>query len=576
MKIFNGIPASPGIAIHRVVTYYPDIVFIPSYAVDKADTEDEWNRYEEAVKQVAHEIRGIYDKLESSAIEQRYILEAQLLMLHDPEMNKHVYTQLKETQTNVESILSKYIESIVNLLETSGDEYLAERSIDILDISRRITNKLLYKERNALALIDEDSILVAPNLLPTETIQLNTDRVLGIALDAGGRMSHTAIFARSLGIPAVFGCMGLCRTTTPHDLIIVDGDEGRVVVNPDEKTLLHYREKLVDSEKRESSLDNLREFQAKTLDGQSIFLMANIETPGEIEFVQSANADGIGLLRTEFLFIKQDEHPGEDVQMQEYRYVLEAMGVKPTTIRTLDIGGDKLLSSMNSADERNPLLGCRAIRYCIREEELFRTQLRALLRASAHGNLRIMFPLISNVEELDMAKKILEEERNKLMAAGILMAAKIPVGIMIEVPSAACISDILARHADFFSIGTNDLIQYTMAVDRGNEKVADLYQPWHPALWRLIKLTVDNAMGAGIPVSVCGEVANDPAAAVLLMALGLKELSMSSFYIPKVKSAIRSINIREAEDVLDEVMEADCAASAEAIISRSFGTSFAS
>ncbi len=558
-----------------MVVYYPDTVFIPSYAIDKADIENERNRYEEAIKQVAHEIREIHAKLESSATDQRHILDAQLLMLHDPEMNNYVFKRLEETQTNVESILSEYIESIVNLLETSGDEYLAERSIDILDISRRITNSLLYKERNALAFISEDSIIVAPNLFPSETMQLNTDRVSGIALDAGGRMSHTAIFARSLGIPAVFGCSGLCRSTTPNDLLIIDGDEGRVVVNPDEKTLLHYREKLVDLKKRESNFDNLREFQAKTLDGQSILLMANIETPGEIEFAQSANADGIGLLRTEFLFIHKDEHPSEEAQLQEYRYVLEAMGAKPTTIRTLDIGGDKLFPSMNSIDELNPLLGCRAIRYCIQEEELFRTQLRALLRASVYGNLRIMFPLISNVEELKIAKKILNEEREKLMAAGTLMTAKIPIGIMIEVPSAACISDILARHSDFFSIGTNDLIQYTMAVDRGNEKVADLYQPWHPALWRLIKLTVDNAMEAGIPVSVCGEVANEPAAAILLMALGLEELSMSSFDIPKVKSAIRSITLSEVEDVLDEVMEADCATSVEAIISRSFGANFA-
>jgi phosphotransferase system enzyme I (PtsI) len=492
-------------------------------------------------------------------------------MLRDPEMSEHINKRIPDTLRNVEWILSEFIDQMVAILEASGDEYLAERSLDVMDVSRRITNHLLYRERLSLNTIDKEVILVSPNLLPSETVLLDPTKVRGIALDAGGRTSHTAILARSFGIPAVLGLRDLCRTVKPEDLLIVDGDSGIVIVDPDKETLLQYRAKLGELEKQEHQLIGLRELPAESLDGYRISLMANIERPEEIETVLNSNAEGIGLFRSEFLFMDPRDQPDEEVQFSAYVRVLNAMKGKPVTIRTLDVGGDKLLPSMEEGNENNPLLGWRAIRFCLEEQEIFRVQLRALLRASAHGNLKIMFPLISNSEELDQALRILNEERRDLEAFGTPMAEELPVGIMIEVPSAALISDILARKADFFSIGTNDLIQYTMAVDRGNEKIAPGYQPFHPALWRLMKITVDNAKTAGIPVGVCGEVASDPIAAMLLMALGLDELSMGAFGIPAVKRIIRSVSAEKARKALDEVMGMATAEEVEAYLRRWMG-----
>ncbi|MCK5735595.1 MAG: phosphoenolpyruvate--protein phosphotransferase [Spirochaetaceae bacterium] len=555
MKEFRGIPASPGIAIHHAFAHYADTIPLPQYLLHESEIDNEWSRYQTAVERASEEIRNLKKSLGHSVSGQHQILDAQLLMLQDPEMSDQIKKTLPETLHNVEWVLTDYIERVVNQLESSGDEYLAERSLDIMDVSRRITNQLLYRERLSLARIDRVVILVSPNLLPSETIMLDPEKVRGIALDAGGKTSHTAILARSLGIPAVLGLRQITRNIKPDDLIIIDGDLGIVIVNPDEKTLIEFKSKLSDQQIRESELSGLRKLPTETTDGCRINLMANIEIPEETDLVLEANAQGIGLFRSEFLFMNPMEQPDEDRQFRAYVQVLKAMGDKPVTIRTLDVGGDKLLPMMDSSDEGNPLLGWRAIRFCLDEEEIFRTQLRALLRASVFGNLRIMFPLISNVGELESALVILEEERQDLAACGTPMAKNLPVGIMIEVPSAALLSDVLAQKADFFSIGTNDLIQYTMAVDRGNEKIASLYQPYHPAIWRLIKMTVDNAVQAGIPTGVCGEVAGDPASAALLLALGLDDLSMGAYSIPAVKRIIRSISSNEASTALDTVMK---------------------
>lgn len=571
MREYCGIPASPGIAIHHAFAHYADAIPIPRYSVEECDVANEWIRYQGAVGRASSEIRDIKSSLSPSHTEQLQLLDAQLLMLHDPEMGEHIKNQLTSSSRNIEWILSEYIENMVGILEASGDEYLAERSLDILDVSRRITNHLLYRERLSLSMIDREVVLVSPNLLPSETIQLDPEKVRGLVLDAGGRTSHTAILARSFGIPAVLGLRDVCRSIKPDDLIIVDGDNGVVIVSPDEETLLRYRRDLDRLQVKESRLDTFRDLPAETTDGIRISLMANIEIPDEVNAVMNANADGIGLFRSEFLFMNPREQPDEERQYRAYVQVLEAMNGKPVTIRTLDVGGDKLLPSMDEGSELNPLLGWRAIRFCLEEEEIFRIQLRALLRASAHGNLRIMFPLISNAGELDASLAILEQERRDLAVAGVPMADGFPVGIMIEVPSAAMISDILAQKADFFSIGTNDLIQYTMAVDRGNEKIASIYQPYHPAVWRLVKITIDNARKAGIPVAMCGEVAGDPLAAVLLLALGLDELSMSSFSISTVKRIIRSVDSEEAAECLQEALTAATCKDVESYLRRRLG-----
>ena len=554
MREYRGIPASGGIAINHAFAHYADSASVPRRGITESQVESEWRRYRAAVERAAAEIRGIKENVNPRHTGRHQLLDAQLLMLHDPEMNEHIRRGLTRTLTNVEWILSEYVESMVNTLESSGDEYLAERSIDILDVSRRITNQLLYRERLSLALIDREVILVSPNLLPSEIIHLDPEKIRGIVLDAGGPTSHTVILARSMGIPAVVGLGNVCRSIEPDDVIIVDGENGVVIVDPDEETLRRCRDRLQGLVKREKHLLGLKELPARTLDGHRLSMLANIEIPGEIGGVLSSGAEGVGLFRSEFLFMDPHQSPDEDRQFRAYARILQEMGDKPVTIRTLDAGGDKLLPGANESDELNPLLGWRAIRFCLGEEELFRNQLRALLRASAHGNLRIMFPLISNTRELDDALNILNEEKGELAAAGTPMAEKIPVGIMIEVPSAALIADVLARRADFFSIGTNDLIQYTMAVDRGNEKIADLYQTWHPAVWRLIETTVEGARESGIPAAMCGELAGDPLAAVLLAGLGLDELSMSVHSIPAVKSMVRSIDTLSAREALAEVL----------------------
>ena len=571
MREYSGIAASPGIAIHRAFAHYADSVPVPRYSIEESETEREWARFIAAVDRAAEEIRAIRNTLSPSHKDQHQLLESQLLMLRDPDMGERIHGNLKKDLLNVEWILSEYIEKAVATLEASGDEYLTERSMDIMDISRRITNQLLYRERLSLSRIKSEVILVSPNLMPSETITLNPARVRGIALDGGGRTSHTAILARSFGIPAVLGLRKVCQSVKPDELVIVDGDRGLVIVDPDEPTLLLYRERLEEAQRQETELVALRELPARTTDGWDVVLKANIEVPAELESVLASNAAGIGLFRSEFLFMNPLVQPDEDLQYTQYVRVLEAMGGKPVTIRTLDVGGDKLLPSMEEGDEANPLLGWRAIRFCLEEQEIFRIQIRALLRASAHGNLNIMFPLISNIQEVEDSMAILEEERRDLAASGIPMAERVPVGIMIEVPSAALISDILARRCDFFSIGTNDLIQYTMAVDRGNEKIASLYQPWHPSVWRLMKLTIDNAKAAGIPVSVCGEVASDPAAALLLMALGIDELSMGAFSIPAVKRIIRSVSTEQATSLLDEVLVLESGLQVETAVSAWMG-----
>ena len=571
MREYRGIPASGGIAISHAFAHYADSAPVPRRGIAESQVEGEWQRYRAAVERAAAEIRGIKENVNPRHTGRHQLLDAQLLMLHDPEMNEHIRRRLPRTLTNVEWILSEYVESMVNTLESSGDEYLAERSMDILDVSRRITNQLLYRERLSLALIDREVILVSPNLLPSEIIHLDPEKVRGIVLDAGGPTSHTVILARSMGIPAVVGLGNVCRSIEPDDVIIVDGESGVVIVDPDEETLQRCRGRLESLASREKHLLGLKKLPARTLDGHSLSMMANIEIPGEIGAVLSSGAEGVGLFRSEFLFMDPHRSPDEDTQFRAYLRILQEMGDKPVTIRTLDAGGDKLLPGANESDELNPLLGWRAIRFCLGEEEIFRNQLRALLRASAHGNLRIMFPLISNTRELDDALNILNEEKGDLAAAGTPMAERLPVGIMIEVPSAALIADVLARRVDFFSIGTNDLIQYTMAVDRGNEKIADLYQTWHPAVWKLIETTVEGARESGIPVAMCGELAGDPLAAVLLAGLGLDELSMSVHGIPAVKSMVRSIDTLSAREALAEVLTMENADEVHSLLMDRFG-----
>ena len=549
MKEFHGISASPGIVISKAFLYNEESLAVPRYEIQEEDIEQEIVRYKKAIRIAADELSDLKQKISHEHSEdQARFLDSHLLMLYDPIFTDQIYENLKHAKTNIEWVVQNVVNDLVDKLNASPDLYLRERSMDIDDVSKRVINHLMFRERISLADLATEVILVTPDLLPSDTLLMNKRMVKGIVMDAGGRTSHTAILARSFGIPAVLGLRDITREVSNSDLLIVDGLHGKVIIEPDEETLEKYLRMQMEYMKRESELINLNNLPSETQDGKKIQLKANIEIAEELESVHAYNAEGIGLFRSEFLVMQAGQEKDEERQFLVYKKILEGMDGFPVTIRTLDVGGDKLINEIAQKEEKNPLLGWRAIRFCLERTDVFKVQLRALLRASVYGQLRIMFPMISGVEELEKANEVLEEVKTELKGKGIAFADHIPVGCMIEVPSAALTSDILARKADFFSIGTNDLIQYTIAVDRGNEKITSMYEPFHPAVLRLIKMVVENGHKVGIPVGMCGEMAGDPVATVILLGLGLDELSMSAFSLPEIKRIIRSATILEAEE----------------------------
>ncbi len=556
MKEFHGISASPGIVISKAFLYNEESISVPRYKVKEEDIEHEIIRYKQATQIAADELKELKRRItiEHSEDEARF-LDTHILMLFDPMFTDQIYDKLRKDRNNIEWVIQNVVEDLIEKLNASPDLYLRERSMDINDISKRIINHLMFRERISLSDLSTEVILVTPDLLPSDTLLMNKRMVKGIIMDAGGRTSHTAILARSFGIPAVLGLRSITREVKNNDTVIIDGHRGKVILNPDEETKERYIRLQMESLKRESELINLNNLPSETQDGKKILLKANIEVFEELESVHAYNAEGIGLFRSEFLVMQPGQEKDEDAQFSVYKKVLEGMKGAPVTIRTLDVGGDKLINEIAQKEEKNPLLGWRAIRFCLERTDIFKVQLRALLRASVYGQLRIMFPMISGIEELERAHAILDEVKLELKGEGIAYADHIPVGCMIEVPSAAMTSDILARKADFFSIGTNDLIQYTIAVDRGNEKITSMYEPFHPAVLRLIKMIVNNGHKEGIPVGMCGEMAGDPAATVILLGLGLDEFSMSAFSLPEIKRIIRSETIIEAEEFLGTIME---------------------
>ncbi len=556
MREFKGILISPGIGIGKAFVYIEENFPIPNYEISNGQVPYELERFEIAVKKAADEVSQLKAKLadQVSEAEGRF-LDAHLLMLGDPELAAAVSRKLKESRRNVEWVLLKVVDEMIQRLDALSDDYLRERSVDLHDVSQRILDHLLYRERISLADLPPDSVVVAHNILPSDAITLNRRMVAAIAMDVGGRTSHTAILARAFEIPAVLGLSDISRHVHTGEEVIVDGNRGVVIVQPDEDVRNRYARDRDAWRTRERQLLNLNRLPAETLDGKRISLEANIEVPEEVDSVIAHGADGIGLYRSEFLFIEPNRFPSEEEQYRAYRRVLEALPDRSVTIRTLDLGGDKVIPGFKGLNESNPILGWRAVRFCLARPDIFKTQLRALLRSSMHGQLKIMFPMISGIEELESIFAVLEESREELRREGIPFREDIPVGIMIEVPSAAFTSDILARSVDFFSLGTNDLIQYTIAVDRENERIAYLYEPFHPAVLRIIKLVVENAHSSGIPVGMCGEMAGDVNAALVLLGLGLDELSMSALSIPEVKRIIRSVTQAEAEQMVNSVME---------------------
>ena len=556
MEIIKGISASPGIYIGKVFLYYEENLNIPKYEITEKDVQNEHSRFLEAIEKARNELEAIKEKAYLQMGDKELLmLDSHILMLSDPDFLNQVSSALEKELRNVEWVLFEAIEGLIEKLKSSQNSYLKDRESDLKDVSKRVLNNLMFTERITLSELDSPYIIAAHDLLPSDAITMDKKNIKGIILDAGGRTSHTAIIARSFEIPAVVGLSTITRKVRTGVDVIVDGDSGIVVVDPDDAAILLYADKL---EKKVETTRQLRPYvkkEAVTDDGQKIIIKANIELPEEIESVKDHGADGIGLFRSEFLLLQSELHTSEERQCEIYKSLLDKMEGRPVTIRTLDIGGDKILPGYDEHHEKNPLLGWRGIRFCLSNNNAFKIQLRALFRASAHGDLRIMFPMISCVEEMDEVLEIIEKVKQELRNEKIDFKEKVPIGVMIEVPAAVLAAEFLAKKVDFFSIGTNDLIQYTIAIDRGNEKIAYLYQPYHPAVIRLIKMTVDAGKKAGIPVSICGEVGGDPVATIVLLGLGLEELSMSPASIPIVKKVIRNVEIKEAKKMIETILK---------------------
>ncbi|MGM0851765.1 MAG: phosphoenolpyruvate--protein phosphotransferase [Bacillota bacterium] len=555
-SLLKGIAASNGIAIakaYRLVE--PDLSF-EKKNVDNA--EQEVSRFQEAIATSKSELEAIRDKAREDLGEDKaQIFEAHLLVLSDPELLTPIEDKVKSENVNAEFALKETANMFVSMFESMDNEYMKERASDIRDVTKRVLSHLLGVQIANPSMVTEEVIVIAEDLTPSDTAQLNREFVKGFTTDIGGRTSHSAIMARSMEIPAVVGTKSITSSVENGDMIIVDGLNGEVHINPTPEVIEEYKKEHARYEEQKAEWAKLVNEPTVSKDGEHVELAANIGTPKDLEGVINHGGEGVGLYRTEFLYMGRDELPSEDEQFEAYKAVLEGMEGKPVVVRTLDIGGDKELPYLNLPKEMNPFLGYRAIRLCLDEQDIFRTQLRALLKASPFGNLKIMFPMISNLQEFREAKAILEEEKKALLENGTNVADHIEVGIMVEIPSTAVMADVFAKEVDFFSIGTNDLIQYTMAADRMNERVSYLYQPYNPAILRLVKMVIDAAHKEGKWAGMCGEMAGDEIAVPILLGLGLDEFSMSATSILRARSQIRQLNRAEMKELAEQALQLD-------------------
>lgn len=552
-KIYTGIAVSAGVCRGKVIVLHRSRHAIIKRELAADAIVPETKRFEQALVRIRQQLteiqRHVSKTMSSSEAE---IFDAHLLMLEDPMVIGEALRLIREEKTNADYAFHTASSRYIDAMEKTGDDYLRERAADMKDLTNRVLDNLLeVKDQFDLRHLTEPCILVAHELSPSMTAQLDKKFVLGFVTDIGGKTSHTAILARSLDIPAVVGAQNISEELESGDYALLDGYNGTVTVNPTDQTLFQYGQLA----KIKASLDEkLREVQSQpavTLDGKTIHLSANIEDQHDVAAVIAHGAEGVGLFRTEFLFINRETPPTEEEQFKVYREVAVALKPHSVIIRTLDIGGDKFASQLQLAKEMNPFLGWRAIRFCLAQPELFRAQLRAILRASAEGNIKMMYPMISGLDELQQANAMVEKCKAELRAEGILFAENLEIGAMIEIPSAVLIAESLAKRVKFFSIGSNDLIQYTLAADRTNEKVSHLYEPTHPAILRLIKMTVEAAHANGIWAGVCGEIAGDPILAPLLIGLGVDELSAAPAVIDQVKYIIRRVKMEEARQLAD-------------------------
>ena len=565
-KFFRGIPVSPGVCRGKILVLRKKEPCVSERRIAEDEVAHEVHRLEQALLSTRQEILEVQRQVsEGIGAKDATIFDAHLLVLEDPTLIDEVTKRIMLRKVNAEFAFFEFAEKYTETLSKIEDEYLRERASDMRDVASRVLNNLMGHDPIDLRHLKEPSIIISNDLAPSTTALLDKRMVIGFATDCGSKTSHTAIMARSLQIPAVVGLKDASDQLETGEYALLDGYNGQIIVNPTDQTLFEYGQLV---RKQVNLIEKLKDVQDKpaiTLDGLRIKLSANIEQSSDAEVVKGYGAEGVGLFRTEYLFINRETFPSEQEQHDAYVEVAAALKPLPVVIRTLDLGGDKFLSHLQVPKEMNPFLGWRAIRYCLEEKDLFRSQLRAILRASAEGNVKLMYPMISCLAEVEQANTLLESCKEDLRREGIPFDDKLEVGAMIEIPSAAIAADSLARRVDFFSIGTNDLIQYSLAVDRLNEKIAHLYQPTHPAILRLIKMTVDAAHREGIPVAVCGEMAGDPVLAPLLLGLGVDELSVSPSLVPEIKFLVRRLKMTEARALAEFALNCE---SGEEILER--------
>jgi phosphotransferase system enzyme I (PtsI) len=559
-KILKGIAVSPGIIVGKArLVDRSRVKILYQYLIGEPQLKREVERFKEALEAAKQQIIALKNKMPDQIKKHAFILDTHLMIMDDSMFSSATINAILEEKINAEWALKKSVQNIGKVFAQIEDEYIKERMIDVEYVAERVLRNLAGKEQESLSEIDERVIIVAHELSPADTGSINIGKVMGFITDVGGRTSHAAIMAQSLKIPAVVGLETVTHHVQDGSLLIVDGSTGEVILDPDDEMIIQYQEKHLEQERFESSIIRMSHLPAETVDGHRIAVRANIEFLEEVAAAKDHGGEGIGLYRTEFLYLKAHGTPTEEELFEDYKEVAEIIAPEPVTIRTLDLGGDRFSSDLAWAKETNPALGLRAIRFCLKEPEIFKTQLRAILRASAFGNIQIMFPMISGLQEVLDTRAILRKVMDDLDREGIAYDRQIKVGVMIEVPSAVAVADILAKYADFFSVGTNDLIQYALAIDRVNEHVAFMYQPFHPAILRMMRQVVDAAKKAGIRVALCGEMAGDPLCTIILTALGFHELSLNSGGIPLIKKIIRSISLERAKAELEEILEQDTA-----------------